>query len=52
KEGFEEKVYEQSLKVGTRTAAGSQITLTIGVKEEPIIPDPTEEPEPTADPVA
>ncbi|NLC44113.1 MAG: PASTA domain-containing protein [Clostridiales bacterium] len=48
KEGFEDKVYEQSLKAGTRMATGSEITLTIGIKEEPIIPDPdpTEEPEP------
>ncbi len=48
KEGFEEKVYEQSLKVGTRTAAGSEITLSIGALQDPVIPDPTEEPEPEA----
>jgi beta-lactam-binding protein with PASTA domain len=45
KEGFEEKVYEQSQKPGTKLAAGSQITLSIGIKQEPVIPDPTEEPE-------
>lgn len=48
KEDFDEMVYEQSLKAGTRTAAGSQITLSIGAKPDPSIPDPTEEPDPEA----
>ena len=46
KEGFEEKVYEQSLKVGTRTAAGSKIALTIGSKQPPVETEPPIETEP------
>jgi hypothetical protein len=33
KEGYEGKVYEQSLKAGTKTASGSVITLTLGPKQ-------------------
>ena len=33
KEGFEEKVYEQSLITGTKVASGSELTLTLGPKQ-------------------
>ena len=50
KEGFDDKVYEQSLTAGIRTASGSAITLTTSPKQGPIIPDPTEEPGTTEEP--